>query len=50
MIQFFFENIDKITIDSTLAVWLEDIILTEGKKPGDINCLISLKITTLMRT
>ncbi|MBP7982396.1 MAG: rRNA maturation RNase YbeY [Kaistella sp.] len=37
MIQFFFENIDKITIDSTLAVWLEDIILTEGKKPGDIN-------------
>ena len=37
MIQFFFENIDKITIDSTLAVWLEDIILTEGKKPGEIN-------------
>lgn len=37
MIQFFFENIDKITKDSTLAVWLEDIILTEGKKPGDIN-------------
>ena len=37
MIQFFFENIDKITIDSTLAVWLEDTILTEGKKPGDIN-------------
>ena len=37
MIQFFFENIDKITIDSTLAAWLEDIILTEGKKPGDIN-------------
>ena len=37
MIQFFFENIDKITIDSTLAVWLEDIILKEGKKPGDIN-------------
>ncbi len=37
MIQFFFENIDKITIDSTLAVRLEDIILTEGKKPGDIN-------------
>ena len=37
MIQFFFENIDKITIESTLAAWLEDIILTEGKKPGDIN-------------
>ena len=37
MIQFFFENTEKITIDSTLAVWLEDIILTEGKKPGDIN-------------
>ena len=37
MIQFFFENIDKITKDSTLAVWLEDIILAEGKKPGDIN-------------
>ena len=37
MIQFFFQYIDKITIDSTLAVWLEDIILTEGKKPGDIN-------------
>ena len=37
MIQFFFENTEKITIESTLAVWLEDIILTEGKKPGDIN-------------
>ncbi len=37
MIQFFFENTEKITIESTLAAWLEDIILTEGKKPGDIN-------------
>ena len=37
MIQFFFENTEKITIESTLAAWLEDIILTEGKKPGNIN-------------
>lgn len=37
MIQFFFENTEKITIESTLAAWLEDIILTEGKKPGEIN-------------
>ena len=40
MIQFFFENTEKITIESTLAAWLEDIILTEGKKPGDINYII----------
>ena len=37
MIQFFFENIDKITIEPNLTDWLEDIILSEGKKPGDIN-------------
>ena len=40
MIQFFFENTEKITIESTLAAWLEDIILTEGKKPGDINYIL----------
>ncbi|MBV2165139.1 MAG: rRNA maturation RNase YbeY [Kaistella sp.] len=37
MIQFFFEDIDKIEIEANLSDRLEDIILSEGKKPGEIN-------------
>lgn len=37
MIQFFFEDIDKIEIQPNLRNRLENIILSEGKKPGEIN-------------
>ncbi|OWR15548.1 rRNA maturation RNase YbeY [Chryseobacterium sp. VAUSW3] len=37
MIQFFFEDIDKIEIEGNLSNSLENIILSEGKKPGEIN-------------
>ena len=37
MIQFFFEDIDKIEIEANLRNRLENIILSEGKKPGEIN-------------
>ena len=37
MIQFFFKDIDKIEIEANLSNRLEDIILSEGKKPGEIN-------------
>ena len=37
MINFFFENIDPKNIDSNISTWLEDLILSENKKPGDIN-------------
>ena len=37
MINYFFENIDKKNIDSNISIWLEDLILSEDKKPGDIN-------------
>ena len=37
MIQFFFEDIDKIEIEANLSNRLEDIILSEGKKLGEIN-------------
>ncbi len=37
MIQFFFEDIDKIEIEANLSNSLENIILSEGKKPGEIN-------------
>lgn len=37
MIQFFFEDIDKIEIEANLSNRLENIILSEGKKPGEIN-------------
>ena len=36
MIQFYFENIDKINIDSDVNKWLEKIILSEEKKVGEI--------------
>ena len=37
MIQFFFENIDEITLNPGLSKWLESLILSEQKKIGDIN-------------
>lgn len=37
MINYFFENIDKKNIDSNISIWLEDLIISEKKKPGDIN-------------
>lgn len=37
MINYFFENIDQKNIDSNISTWLEDLILSENKKPGDIN-------------
>lgn len=37
MINYFFENIDKKEIETRISVWLEDLILSENKKPGDIN-------------
>lgn len=40
MIQFFFEDIDKIEIQPNLSNRLENIILSEGKKPGEINYIL----------
>ena len=37
MIQFFFENIDPIEIDSSTNEWLQKLIVHEGKKVGKIN-------------
>ena len=37
MIQFFFENIEEITIQPEVQNWLEQMILSENKKVGDIN-------------
>lgn len=37
MIQFFFENIQETPLNTNLKLWLEHIILSEGKKMGDIN-------------
>ncbi|WP_313093193.1 rRNA maturation RNase YbeY [Chryseobacterium flavum] len=36
MIQFFYENLPK-TVSEDYKKWLEDIILSEGKKQGEIN-------------
>ena len=36
MIQFFYENLPE-TVNTGYKIWLEDIILSEGKKLGDIN-------------
>ncbi|SEM98363.1 rRNA maturation RNase YbeY [Chryseobacterium taichungense] len=36
MIQFFYENLPE-TVNSAYKFWLEDIILSEGKKLGEIN-------------
>ena len=37
MIQFFFENIDEITLPPNTENWLKELIISEDKKPGDIN-------------
>lgn len=37
MIQFFFENINEISIDSNIKLWLENLIISENKKIGEIN-------------
>lgn len=37
MIQFFFEDIDPIEIDSKTNKWLQKLIVLEGKKVGKIN-------------
>ena len=37
MIQFFFEDIDPIEIDSRTNEWLQTLIVLEGKKVGKIN-------------
>ncbi|KMQ63990.1 rRNA maturation factor [Chryseobacterium sp. BLS98] len=36
MIQFFYENLEE-SVNTDYQKWLEDIILSEGKKPGEIN-------------
>ena len=40
MIQFFFENIDEIPISTATISWLENVIKTENKKPGEINYIL----------
>ena len=37
MIQFFFENTDEITLPPNTENWLKDLIISEDKKPGEIN-------------
>lgn len=37
MIQFFFENLDEITLPPNTEMWLEQLIISEQKKPGEIN-------------
>ncbi|KQM62860.1 rRNA maturation RNase YbeY [Chryseobacterium sp. Leaf201] len=36
MIQFFYENVPE-SVSTGYTAWLEDIIISEGKKSGDIN-------------
>lgn len=40
MINYFFENINPKNIDSNISTWLEDLILSENKKLGDINYIL----------
>ena len=37
MIQYHFEEIQKFPIETTLSEWLENLIVSEGKKLGKIN-------------
>ena len=37
MIQFFFENIDKISLSDETKIWLMNLITNEQKKVGEIN-------------
>ncbi|AQX11833.1 rRNA maturation RNase YbeY [Elizabethkingia meningoseptica] len=40
MINYFYENVSPISDEDKRAKWLEDLILDEGKKPGDINYIL----------
>ncbi|WP_299176104.1 rRNA maturation RNase YbeY [uncultured Chryseobacterium sp.] len=40
MIQFFYENLPE-TVNTEYTKWLEDLIISEGKKPGEINYIFS---------
>ncbi len=40
MIQYFFENTEEITIPTGTENWLENLIILEGKKPGNINYIL----------
>ncbi|ODM53417.1 rRNA maturation RNase YbeY [Elizabethkingia meningoseptica] len=40
MINYFYENVSPISYEDKRAKWLEDLILDEGKKPGDINYIL----------
>lgn len=37
MLNFFFENIENLSINENITSWIEYIITNEGKKMGDIN-------------
>lgn len=37
MIHFFFEKIDEISLPPNTKIWLENLIISENKKLGDIN-------------
>ncbi|KIA90140.1 rRNA maturation RNase YbeY [Kaistella jeonii] len=37
MIQFFFENLNEIPLPTNTEIWLEQLIISEHKKPGEIN-------------
>ena len=37
MIHFFFEDIDEIAISPEIKPWLENLLISEGKKPGVLN-------------
>lgn len=39
MIQFFFEEVEN-TIDTSYSAWLEELVLKENKKLGDINYIL----------
>ncbi len=40
MINFFFENTEKIQISDSINSWLQQIIISEGKKVGEINYIL----------
>ncbi|MDV2448161.1 rRNA maturation RNase YbeY [Elizabethkingia anophelis] len=40
MINYFYENVAPISDEEKRAEWLEQLILEEGKKPGDINYIL----------
>ena len=37
MIQYFFENVEEITLPENCSEWIEKLILDEEKKVGNIN-------------